>query len=159
VKGNLYSVRKQPVPVEVENYFDDLSPKARAVLYPVTDVVRDAMPPGYRLEMGFGMPVWVVPLSTYPNTYNGRPLGYVSLAAQKNYHSLYLMALYGNPAADATFRAEWAETGLTLNMGKSCLRFRSLADIDLDIIARCVASVSVEQYLATYEAAKSPARR
>jgi len=149
----------QPVPVSVENYFDDLTPVARAVLYPVIDVVRDAMPPGYVLGMSFGMPGWVIPLSTYPNTYNGQPLAYVSLAAQKNYHSLYLMALYGNPHADAAFRAEWAETGLKLNMGKSCLRFRNLADIDLDIIARCVASISVEQYLATYESVKPPARQ
>lgn len=153
------SVRKQPVPASVENYFDDLSPAKRAVLYPVIDVVRDAMPPGYVLGMNFGMPGWVIPLSTYPNTYNNKPLAYVSLAAQKNYHSLYLMALYGNPQADAAFRAEWAETGLKLDMGKSCLRFRSLADIDLHLIARCVASVSVEQYLATYESLKPTARR
>jgi hypothetical protein len=152
-------VRKQPVPASVEVYFDDLSADARAVLYPVADVVRDAMPPGYELGMHSGMPGWVIPLSTYPNTYNGQPLVYVSLAAQKNYHSLHLMALYASAQADAAFRAEWAQTGLKLDMGKSCLRFRSLADVDLDIIARCVASVSVEQFLTTYESVKPPARR
>jgi hypothetical protein len=152
-------VIKQPVPASVEDYFDDLSPAARAVLYPVADVVRDAMPPGYVLGMNFGMPGWVIPLSAYPNTYNGQPLAYVSVAAQKNHHSLYLMALYSNVQADADFRAEWADTGLKLNMGKSCLRFRSLADLDLDIVASCVASVSVEQYLATYERLKSPGHR
>lgn len=143
-----------PVPADVENYFYDLNPASRAVLYPVIDVVRDAMPPGYELGMHFGMPGWVIPLRTYPTTYNGRPLSYVSLAAQKNYHSLYLMALYSNPTADAAFRAEWAATGRTLNMGKSCLRFKTLADVDLDIVARSVASVSVEAFLATYERIK-----
>ncbi|TFD80227.1 DUF1801 domain-containing protein [Cryobacterium psychrophilum] len=112
------------------------------------------MPRGYELGMPHGMPGWVIPLSTYPKTYNGQPLSYVSLAAQKNYHSLYLMALYGNPAADAAFRAEWAATGLKLNMGKSCLRFKTLADIDLDIVTRSVASLSVEDFLATYERIK-----
>lgn len=149
-------MRKQPVPAEVENYFDDLQPAARAVLYPVIDAVRDAMPPGYELGMHFGMPGWVIPLSRYPKTYNGRPLAYVSLAAHKNYQSLYLMGLYGNPEKDAAFRAEWAATGRVLKMGKSCLRFRTLADIDLDIIARTVAGVSVEDYLAAYERVKGP---
>ena len=142
--------------MEVENYFDDLAPAARAVLYPVIDAIRDAMPRGYELGMYHGMPGWVIPLRTFSTTYNGEPLAYVSLAAHKSYHSLYLMALYSNPSADAAFRAEWAATGRTLNMGKSCLRFRTLADIDLDIIARSVASVSVADYLATYARIKRP---
>jgi hypothetical protein len=149
-------VSTAPVPAEVEHYFADLEPSQRAVLYPVIDAVRDAMPEGYRLGMHWGMPGWVIPLETYPNTYNGQPLAYVSLPAHKNYNSLYLMALYGNPDADAAFRAEWAATGRTLNMGKSCLRFTTLADIDLGIIARTVASVPVARFLATYERIKPP---
>jgi len=148
----------QAIPPEVENYFLDLEPEQRVVLYPVIDAIRDAMPEGYRLGMHFGMPGWVIPLETYPNTYNGRPLAFVSLAAQKNYYSLYLMGLYGDAEADAAFRAEWAATGRKLNMGKSCLRFRSLADVDLDLIRRAVAGVPVARFLATYERAKPPAR-
>ena len=147
----------EPVPVEVENYFADLEPDQRAVLYPVIDTVRDAMPAGYRLGMYGGMPGWAVPLETLPNTYNGQPLLYLSLAARKNYNSLYLMGLYGDPAADAAFRAEWAATGRKLNMGKSCLRFKTLADVDLGIIARTVASIPVDRYLATYRRIKPAA--
>ncbi len=148
-----------PVPAEVEDYFFDLKPEQRAVLYPVIDAVRDAMPPGYVLGMHWGMPGWTIPLETFPNTYNGQPLAYVSLAAQKNYNSLYLMGLYGDPAADAAFRAEWAATGRKLNMGKSCLRFKTLADVDLGIIARTVASIPVDRYLATYQRIKPAARK
>lgn len=148
-----------PVPAEVEDYFFDLQPEQRAVLYPVIDAVRDAMPPGYVLGMHWGMPGWTIPLETFPNTYNGQPLAYVSLAAQKNYNSLYLMGLYGDPSADAAFRAEWAATGRKLNMGKSCLRFKTLADVDLGIIARTVASIPVERYLATYQRIKPATRK
>jgi len=144
-------VRKQPVPVEVENYFDDLDPAARAVLYPVIDAVRDAMPPGYELGLQFGMPGWVVPLSRYPDTYNGRPLSYVSVGAQKNHHSLYLMGLANDPDRDAAFRAEWVATGRKLDMGKSCLRFRTFADVDLDLVVRAVADITVDEFLAAYE--------
>lgn len=140
-----------PVPADVEQYFERLAPEKRAVMRPVFEVVREAVPAGYSLGMGWGMPGWVIPLETYPETYNKQPLAYVSLAAQKSYNSLYLMALYSNSDADAAFRAEWAVTGRKLNMGKSCLRFKTLAEVDLGIIARTVASVSVERYLATYE--------
>lgn len=143
-----------PVPDEVVEYFVDLDPARRAVLYPVMDSIRDAMPEGYRLGVQWGMPGWVVPLETFPNTYNKQPLAYVSLAAQKNYNSLYLMGLYSIPELEAGFRSDWAAAGLKLDMGKSCLRFKSLADLDLDIIARTVASVPVEAFLATYRRVK-----
>ncbi len=147
-------MRKEPVPFEVETLVLDLDADRRALLYPVLDTVRDAMPDGYRLGVYNGMLGWVVPLETYPNTYNKQPLAYVSLAAQKNYNSLYLMSLYSFPEKDAAFRADWAATGRTLNMGKSCVRFKSLADLDLDLIAREVASVSVDDFIAHYERVK-----
>ena len=144
----------EPVPFEVETLVLDLEPERRAVLYPVLDAVRDAMPAGYRLGVYGGILGWVVPLETFPNTYNKQPLAYVSLAAQKNYTSLYLMSLYSFPEKDAAFRAAWAATGRSLNMGKSCVRFKTLADLDLDLIAREVASVSVDDFIADYERLK-----
>ena len=114
-------------------------------------VVRDSMPSGFELIESRGAPSWVVPLSTYPVTYNGEPLSYISLMAQKNYNSLYLMGLYSDPDAVAAFERDWLATGRRLDMGKSCLRFRTLADVDLDIIARVTAATSVEQLVAAYE--------
>jgi len=142
------------VPPDVEEYFAALDEKRRAVILPVFDVVRESMPDGYELAMGWGMPTWVIPLSTYPDTYNKQPLAYAGIAAQKQYNSLYLTGLYGNPELNAAFREEWAATGRTLNMGKSCLRFKKLDDVDLGIIARAVAAVPVERFLATYERIK-----
>lgn len=127
--------------------------RARA-LHAVFSTVNGAMPAGYSLGMHFGMPGWVVPLDVFPVTYNKKPLSYVSLGATKNYNSLYLMALYGDSGADARFRAAWAATGRSLDMGKSCLRFRSLADLDLGLIADTVRSVPVNKYLATYQRIK-----
>jgi hypothetical protein len=148
----------QQIPAEVETYFAELEPARRDVLVPVFDMLRRSMPDGYELGLNWGMPTWTIPLSTYPNTYNKQPLAYVSLAAQKNHNSLYLMALYSNSEQEAAFQAEWADAGLKLNMGKSCLRFRTLADLDLGILARTVASVSVDDFLATYERIKPPSR-
>ena len=36
-------------------------------------------------------------------------------------------------------------------MGKSCLRFKGLEDLDLDLLADVVAGLPVEDFLATYE--------
>ena len=41
-------------------------------------------------------------------------------------------------------------------MGKSCLRFRNPADVDLEIIARTVAAMPVERFLSIYERIKRP---
>jgi hypothetical protein len=97
------------------------------------------------------MPGWVIPLDTYPNTYNKQPLAYVSLAANKNYNSLYLMALYSDSADNKEFRESWARGGRRLDMGKSCLRFKTLDDVDLPLIASTVAAFPVARYLAIYE--------
>ena len=147
---------KQPVPVEVEDYVNDLEPGPRILLYPVLDAVRDAMPPGYVLGMHGGIPGWTVPLSRYPNTHDGEPLAYVSLSAQTHYGSLYLVGLVSDPETDAAFRAEWTATGRTLNMVKSCIRFKTLVDIDLDIVTRFVAGMPVEHFLSSYERARPP---
>ncbi|NEN06885.1 DUF1801 domain-containing protein [Diaminobutyricibacter tongyongensis] len=139
------------VPQEVEAYFDALDSDRRAVVLPVFETVRAAMPDGYRLGMQWRMPGWVVPLERFPDTYNKQPLAYVSLAAQKNYNSLYLMAIYSDTEEDRRFRAAWADGGRKLDMGKSCLRFRTLSDVDLDVVAQTVAAFPVERFLAIYE--------
>jgi hypothetical protein len=92
-----------------------------------------------------------VPLERYPDTYNGQPLGYVALAAQKRHYALYLMGLYSDTEQDRDFRARWQATGRSLDMGKSCLRFKRLDDLDLDLVAEVVASMPVDEFLATYE--------
>ena len=139
------------VPQEVEHYLADIPGERGEALRAVFDATAAAMPPGYELGIHWKMPTWVLPLDTYPDTYNKQPLAYVALAAQKNYNSLYLLGVHGDSAEDAEFRREWAATGLKLNMGKSCLRFRTVADIDLGIISRTVASTPVDRFIALYE--------
>jgi hypothetical protein len=140
-----------PVPDDVRAYLDGLPAERRAVIDPVFETVHSAMPEGYELGMGWGMPGWVVPLETFPDTYNGRPLAYASLAAQKNYNSLYLMALYSDSVEEAEFARRWRESGRTLDMGKSCLRFGRPEDVDLGILADTIAATPVERFLATYQ--------
>jgi hypothetical protein len=143
----------------VDAYLDELPPDRRAVVSTVRDLVRRHLPDGYREGMSFGMIGWGIPLERYPNTYNKQPLGYVALAAQKHYYALYLTCPYMDPADEARLRAAFAAAGKTLDMGKSCVRFRRLDDLPLDALGAIIAETTPEMYIAKYEAARATAAR
>ena len=138
----------------VSAYLSSLPPDRRAAMRAVRAVVRRNLPRGFVECMSHGMIGWVIPLSRHAETYNGEPLPLAGLASQKAYMALYLMTVYGSPEVGEWFRAEHARAGLPLRMGKSCLRFRRLEDLPLDLVGRTIARVSVDEYIALYERAK-----
>lgn len=137
-----------------EEYLRALSPEREAALRAIVEVVRANLPPGFQEGMQYGMIAWSVPLERLPQTYNGKPLAYIALASHKQYVSLYLNHLYGDPAAERWFRQAYETTGRRLNMGKSCVRFRNLEELPLDLIGQAVARTSVDEYIAAYRAAR-----
>jgi uncharacterized protein YdhG (YjbR/CyaY superfamily) len=136
-----------------------LPPERREAIAKVREVVRANLPPGYEEGMQFGMIGWYVPLERYPNTYNKQPLGLAGLANQKDYMSLYLNTVYGNPATERWFREQFAASGKKLDMGKSCVRFRKLDDLPLDVIAATIARTPVDKYIEGYESALGSSRK
>jgi hypothetical protein len=138
----------------VEGYLAELPDDRRAAIATVRDVVLAHLPDGFDEVVQYGMLSYVVPLDRYPKTYNGEPLAIASLANQKRYMALYLIGVYGDEASQAWLRERWAETGLRLDMGKSCLRFRSLADLDLGIVGEAIGRTSVDEFIAQYERAR-----
>ena len=135
----------------VAAYLKELSAERRDVVRKVRDVVRKNLPKGYLEMMGYGMIMFSVPLEVLPDTYNGHPLCYVALAAQKNYYAIYLMCVYGTAERAKKFQEDYGKTGKRLDMGKSCVRFRKLEDLPLDLIGKTVASVPMEKYVAFYK--------
>lgn len=140
----------------VEEYLAGLDPARAETIRTVREVVQGAMPAGYAESVTFGMIGWGVPLERYPVTYNSQPLSYVGLASQKRSCSLYLMGLYLRPGAEDAFRARWSAPR-ALDLGKSCIRFRTAAELDLPLIAEEVAAVGVDDLIAMYESSH-PAR-
>ncbi|TQM80085.1 uncharacterized protein DUF1801 [Saccharothrix saharensis] len=136
----------------VEEYLAELPEDRRATVAAVRRVVLDHLPEGYVEGMRWGMITYSVPLEVSGKTYNGQPLGYVSLASQKNYVSLYLMGVHGE--REQEFRAEFEATGRKLDMGKSCVRFKRLDDLPLDVIGREVARQGVVEFVAQVRAAQ-----
>ncbi len=138
----------------IAEYMEELEPERRALVGALREVTLANLPEGYDERFRQGIISYVIPLDRYPKTYNKRPLVYVSLASQKNYVSLYLMGVYGSEAVRAWFLDEWERTGKRLDMGKSCVRFRTEEDIPLELIGQAIARVSVEDYLEIYEASR-----
>ncbi len=138
----------------VQQYLDDLPDERRAVVATVRDMILRHLPVGYQETMRYGMMSYEIPLERYPTTYNGQPLGYIALAAQKHYYVLYLMGAYADADQEARVKAAFTTAGKKLDMGRSCLRFRRLDDVPWEAIGEVVASTPPEDYIARYEAAR-----
>ncbi len=138
----------------MDEYLDDLPPERAEVVRAVRDTILRRLPPGYEETMNWGMISYEIPLERYPDTYNGQPLGVLALAAQARHYALYLNAAYTSPELMERLRAAYAAANIKFDMGKSCLRFRNLAGIDLDAIGDIVASVTPEHYIELYEASR-----
>ena len=138
----------------VDEYLAGLPENQRSVLERVRDTVRQNLPKGYQEVMYGKFIAYVIPLSRYSNTYNGQALHYVALASQKNYFTLYLMAPYGDKKELAQLQNGFRNAGKKLDMGKSCIRFKKIDDLPLDVIGESVARTSVDDYIRKYEAVK-----
>ena len=139
----------------VAEYLNELPDDRRAALEEVRDVILANLPDGYVETMNWGMISYGIPLERYPDTSNKQPLGYAALASQKHYMSLYLMHVYADEAQLEDFTTRYRESGKKLDMGKSCVRFKSVDDLPLDLIGEVIGSCSVEQMIAGYEATRS----
>jgi len=140
-------------PKNVAEYLRGLDPERRRILSAVRKTVNQHLPAGYAEGIAYGMISWHVPLETFPKTYNGQPLCCAALAANKNYNSLHLMAAYGNPKAAVALRDGFARHGKKLNMGKGCLRFKSLDDLPLEVIGSVIASMPPQMLIDAHESA------
>jgi hypothetical protein len=135
----------------VKGYLDELPKERRAVIAKVRDMIRRNLPAGYEEAMGYGMITYSIPLSRYPETYNGQPLLYVALAAQKNNYAVYLTGSYGDPTRAAKLKAGFKAAGKKLDAGKSCIRFKKLEDLPLDAIGEAIADIPADELIARYE--------
>ena len=141
----------------VNDFLASLPADRRATITAARKLVRDNIPAGYEEGMGWGMIMYSIPLTQFPNTYNGHPLCYLALASQKSHCAFYLMGAYGDPKQQAVLKSGFKRAGKKLDMGKSCLRFQTLDDLDLDSLGRVIASMKPEQMMAAHDAAHSKA--
>jgi len=135
-------------------YIASLPPERRKVITAVRAIIRKRLPKGYVESMNWGMLAYQIPLSRYPDTYNKQPLMYLALAAQKNNYALYLTCVSRDKALMGKLAAAYKADGRKPDMGKGCLRFRTLEELPLDVIGEIVASTPVARRIELFEAAQ-----
>ena len=138
----------------VAEYLKSLPGDRRAAISAVRKVILANLPKGYVECMSYGMIGYVVPHRLYPAGYHcdpSVPLPLANLASQKNHMALYLMCCYGDNATYDWFCKAWKAAGKKLDMGKSCVRFKKLEDVSLEVIGQVFARVPVKNYIARIE--------
>jgi hypothetical protein len=142
----------------VDDYLAELPPERRSIIASVRDLVHRNLPEGYRETINWGMISYEIPLERYPDTHNKQPLSYAGLAAQKSFYTLYLNSVYQNADGKKWLEREFQKAGKKLDMGKSCLHFKRLEDLPLDVIARVIGSTPPEQFIEQYESSRQGKR-
>jgi len=149
----------QSAAATVEGYLSKLPDERRDAIGKVRQTILDNLPQGYEEVMNWGMITYQVPLETCPDTYNGQPLMYAALASQKNHMAVYLTGVYMSEEARSRFEAAYKATGKRLDVGKSCVRFRKLEDLPLQLIGESIASEDVEGFVARSKQVTSARKR
>jgi hypothetical protein len=139
----------------VKQYLSEISDDQRGDVEAVRDLVLENLPDGYVETMRWGMITYEVPLETYPDTYNGKPLMFVALAAQKRHLALYLTNVAFVQGGEEAFKTKYLETGKKMDMGRSCLRFQSVDDLATDVIAESINSMPVDEFVRQYEVSRT----
>ena len=142
----------------VKQYLAELPEDRREAISEVRQAILKNLPKGYEEGMQYGMIGYYVPHSIYRPGYHcdpKQPLPFAHIASQKNHMAVYLMCIYGNKEQEEWFVKEYKKTGKRLDIGKSCVRFRKLEDLPLELIGMAVKRAPVKKYIADYEGALS----
>ncbi len=126
----------------LENYISQLSHDRKIAVSTLRKIIIDNLPKGYEETVEYGAISFIVPLEKF--SINDQPLAYISIASQKNHMALYLNCYV--PIPD-WFIKEYKASGKTLNIGKSCIRFKKLENLPLDIIPKVVILHSVDELI------------
>lgn len=138
----------------VKEYLDELPEDRRPAIEALRKVVKKNLPKGFKEVMQYGMISYVVPLSKYPAGYlddKKTPLPFASIASQKNHTALYSFSVYGDKNVHEWFVKAWEKSGKKLDMGKSCIRFKKIENIPLDVIGKLMSKMSVDDFITFYE--------
>ncbi len=140
---------------DITDHLAALEPDRAAILERLRDTVKENLPPGFEETLLYDMISFVIPFTTYPAGYHvdpTKPLGFISVAAQKRHYALYHSAIYADPELHKWFCEAYESKGYgKLDIGKSCIRFSSEKKIPWDLIAELCRKITVDEYISLYE--------
>jgi uncharacterized protein YdhG (YjbR/CyaY superfamily) len=141
--------------ISVEEYIENLSDDRKSAILKLRETINDNLPEGFKETISYGMPGYVVPHEIYPKGYHcdpKLPLPFLSYASQKSHIALYYMGIYMNDDVMKWFVDEYPKhSKYKLDMGKSCIRFKTPDRITYDLIGELLQKISMEEYIKQYE--------
>jgi hypothetical protein len=146
----------------VQAYLDELPGDRREALVQVRKMILKNLPQGYDEGIQWGDIGYFVPYSIYPDGYDSKPkerLQYIGLANQKSNMMIRLLCMYTNPELRVDFEEEYRASGKKLDMGGGCLRFKKVENLPLDVVARLVAQLPVDKFVASYDQKRKAAKK
>jgi uncharacterized protein YdhG (YjbR/CyaY superfamily) len=139
----------------VDEYIDKLPEDRQKVISDLRTVLQNNLSKDFKECLSYGMIGFVVPHEIYPNGYHcdpKLPLPFINLASQKNYVALYHMGVYAQPDLLEWFQQEYKErVPHKLDMGKSCIRFKKMDQIPLDLVGELAQKMNAQQWIELYE--------
>ena len=138
-----------------EEYINQVPEDRKSALHKLRETIKQNLPNGFEEGIQYGMIGYYVPHSLYPNGYHcspKEPLPFMSFASQKNSINLYHSGIYAVPEIKDWFVNEYPKhCKRKLDMGKSCIRFKKVAEIPFELIAELCKKITVDEWIAVYE--------
>jgi hypothetical protein len=140
---------------DLEEYMEKIADNHKFSVNKLREIVKQNIPFGFEEMLNYGMIGYVIPHDLYPKGYHcdtKLPLPFINIASQKNFVAFYHIGLYAMPVLYTWFIDEYTKLDLkTLDMGKSCIRFKKPDDIPFKLIGELVSKISVEKWISVYE--------
>jgi hypothetical protein len=140
-----------------DKYIEQIPEERKAVFQELRAAMTGNLTNGFEEQMSYGMIGYVVPHELYPKGYHcdpKLPLPFLSIASQKNFIAVYHMGIYADEKLLNWFTEEFPRHSKSkLDMGKSCIRFKKMNDIPLQLIAELCQKMTPQQWIDLYEKA------
>jgi Domain of unknown function (DU1801) len=138
----------------VQEYLDELPDDRKEAISQIRKLILENLQDGYEEGIQWGDIGYFVPYSIYPDGYDSKPkvpLQYIGLANQKTGMMMRFLCMYTNPELREGFEEEYRASGKKLDMGGGCLRFKKVENLPLDVLAKLIAQLPVDQFVASYD--------
>ncbi len=143
----------------VDEYVRALNEDRKSMIQNLRMTIKENLPEGFEEQFHYDMITYVVPLSIYPKGYHakkGMPLPYISIASQKNTINVYHLGIYADEELLSWYVSSYQEMfNKNPDMGKSCLRFKTIDEKQLQLIAQLAKKMSVQEYIELVENKKN----
>ncbi|SHJ67080.1 DUF1801 domain-containing protein [Aquimarina spongiae] len=138
-----------------DEYIEAIPEERRAAMSTLRKVIKDNLPKGFSEVISYGMIGYVVSHSLYPGGYHcdpKLPLPFMNIASQKNFIAVYHSGIYADKDLMDWFVEEYPKYVKTkLDMGKSCIRFKKIDQIPMELIGELASKMTPQQWIDLYE--------